>query len=98
MKAVIKCIFLIFLIYGCEVRPLEWDGSTLMQSRQHLPVEELLEGKDQELIDMSYFARPEWAEEAMQDFSGTISFEDTKLTFPKEKDYYPGEDIFPNCN
>ena len=40
---------------------------------------------------MSFFAKPDWATNATNEFSGTITFRDTDLTFPKEKEYYPGE-------
>lgn len=46
-------------------------------------------------MDMSYFAKPEWGNKALDDFSGTIIFQDTELNFPKEKALYPGENIFP---
>jgi CubicO group peptidase (beta-lactamase class C family) len=47
------------------------------------------------LTDMSYFARPEWAEQAIHSFSGSLSFEDTEMEFPIDRTYYPGENIFP---
>ena len=47
------------------------------------------------LIDMSYFTKPNWGTDALHSFSGTLVFQDTELIFPKEKDHYPGENIFP---
>ena len=89
--------YLCFALFmgACQNQPMEWDGSTLTQERAHLTVEELIEGHPQPLVDMSYFARPDWGEPALHAFSGTLSFQDTKLLFPKEKAYYPGEDLFP---
>lgn len=47
------------------------------------------------LLDMSYFSRPEWALEATDSFSGSVSFEDTELFFPIDRAPYPGETVFP---
>ena len=47
------------------------------------------------LLDMSYFSRPEWALEATHRFSGSVSFTDTELTFPTEREPYSGEKVFP---
>ncbi|WP_299754812.1 serine hydrolase [uncultured Pontibacter sp.] len=44
---------------------------------------------------MSYFAKPEWSTPATTPFSGTIILQETELSYPKEKAYYPGENIFP---
>ncbi|MEZ5073116.1 MAG: serine hydrolase domain-containing protein [Bacteroidales bacterium] len=44
---------------------------------------------------MSYFARPDWAKPAIHSFSGSISIGETELTFPLERAYYPGENLFP---
>lgn len=44
---------------------------------------------------MSYFAKPEWETPALAPFSGTIILQDTELNYPKEKEYYPGENVFP---
>ncbi|MEL6277105.1 MAG: hypothetical protein AAFU03_18540, partial [Bacteroidota bacterium] len=65
------------------------------QDRQNLTVEALVKGNAPPLLDMSFFAKPNWAKDALNHYSGTISFQDTELTFPKEKAYYPGENIFP---
>ena len=75
---------------------MAWDGEVLGQTRTKLTVEVLMKGAPQALMDMSFFAKPEWADEAKMPFSGTLIFEDTELIFPKEKEYYPGENIFPN--
>ena len=44
---------------------------------------------------MSYFAKPDWADEPAHSFSGSVSFADTRLIFPKDREAYAGEDIFP---
>ncbi len=45
---------------------------------------------------MSFFAKPEWGKEAIAPFSGVLILRETELNYPKEKEYYPGENIFPN--
>ena len=95
MKAFSKFIFLIFLVYSCQSRPTPWNGPALTQPRKNLTAEELAEGKAQPLMDMSYFAKPQWGKNAITPFSGTIILQDTELNYPKEKEYYPGENIFP---
>ena len=67
----------------------------MVQPRDHLTVEELLSGKEQPLVDMSYFAVPRWAKRAKTPFSGALIFRDTEINYPKEKEHYPGETIFP---
>ncbi|MCO6477806.1 MAG: beta-lactamase family protein [Phaeodactylibacter sp.] len=96
MKEAPKFIFLIFLVYSCQNRPVQWNGPVLTQPRKKLTVEELVEGKAQPLIDMSFFAKPQWANNAKDPLSGTIVLQETELNFPKEKAYYPGENIFPS--
>lgn len=95
MKAFSKFIFLIFLVYSCQSRPTPWNGPALTHPRKNLTAEELAEGKAQPLMDMSYFAKPQWGKNAITPFSGTIILQDTELNYPKEKEYYPGENIFP---
>jgi hypothetical protein len=95
MKRIQKIIFLLVFVYGCQPTPPDWAGPVLSQPRQHLSTAELLSGESQPLIDMSFFAKPAWAEEASHSFSGTISFNETEITFPKGKEHYPGETLFP---
>jgi len=93
-----KIIFLIFLLFSCQNKPMQWNGPTLTQPREKMTVEALTEGKIQPLVDMSFFAKPEWGNAALNSFSGTLTFQDTDLNFIKEKEYYPGENIFPNLS
>lgn len=95
MKEVLKFILLICLFNSCQHKPLSWNGPALTQPRQKLTIEELVAGKTQPLMDMSFFAKPKWGENALNSFSGSIIFQDTELTYTKEKEYYPGENIFP---
>ena len=98
MKEAPIFILLILLVFSCQNGPSQWKGSVLTQPREHLTVEELLAGKEQPFIDMSYFAKPEWAKNAIDSFSGTITLHSTELNYPKEKEYYPGENIFPKLH
>jgi CubicO group peptidase (beta-lactamase class C family) len=96
VKQIPTFIFLIFLFYSCQNKPSKWTGPTLTQARQYLTLEELIEGKAQPLIDMSFFAKPEWGHQANNSLTGTIYLSETELNYPKERAYYPGENIFPN--
>jgi CubicO group peptidase (beta-lactamase class C family) len=72
----------------------------LTQPRSQLTAEQLTveqtPGADTlALLDMSHFSRPEWALEATHRFSGSVSFTETELTFPIEREPYSGEKVFP---
>lgn len=95
MKVIFIFSCLALLVYSCRKAPAIWKGPKLTQPRDQLTVAHLLEDSKFPLIDMSFFARPEWAQPATRHFSGAISFEDTELIFPIERAYYPGENIFP---
>ena len=95
MKIYLILPFLALLVSSCQKEPPAWDGTKLTQSRDQLTVEQLLENTSLPLIDMSFYAKPEWANPAIHHFSGSISFEDTELIFPIERAYYSGENIFP---
>lgn len=75
--------------------PEPWNGPVLTPSRDQLTVEQLNRPDTPPLLDMSYFAQPDWAQEAGQPFSGSISFAETEMIFPKDRDPYAGEDLFP---
>lgn len=60
-----------------------------------LTVEQLPDKTDFPLICISYFARPELGKPAIHNLPGSISFEDTEMMFSLEREYYPGENIFP---
>ena len=95
MKKAVHLFLLMLMVVSCQSGPAPWDGPTLTQPRNDLTVDELLAGREQPLVDMSFFARPAWATKAKHSFSGTIIFKDSPLTYPKEKEHYPGEDVFP---
>jgi len=88
-------LFLVLLVNSCQNKPIQWNGPRLMKPRDQLTVEQLQGDSVLALTDMSFFAKPEWANQASRNFSGSVSFADTKMLFPKERDPYPGEDIFP---
>ncbi|MFK8162185.1 MAG: serine hydrolase domain-containing protein [Lewinella sp.] len=86
---------LLFLFCSCQPQPVAWDGPTLTKDRAHLTVEELTVGKELPLADQSFMARPAWSTPAKHSLQGTLKIKETVLTYPKEKEFYPGEDIFP---
>lgn len=96
LKVITTIIFSIGLFSACQPKPSQWNGPKLTEPRTKLTVDELVEGKALPLIDMSFFAEPGWGDQAKAPFSGTLIFEDTELIYPKEKEYYPGENLFPN--
>ena len=97
-KIVFGFLCFILLVYSCQNRPIRWNGPKLVQPRDQLTVEKLNNDSIFPLIDMSYFAKPNWGLEASHPFSGSISFVDTKLNYPKQRDYYPGENVFPQIH
>lgn len=96
MQKILILVTLLAVLSACQNRPVQWKGPVLTQPRNQLTADELLEGKAQPLVDMSYFARPDWGETALAGFSGTLHITEAVLDFPKEKDHYPGEVNFPN--
>lgn len=83
------------LFMACHQPPAIWDGPTLTQPRTQLTASALLQSASQPLMDLSFFARPPWAEEALTPLEGHLKLAETLLTFPKEKAFYPGENLFP---
>ncbi|WNJ19092.1 serine hydrolase [Pontibacter sp. G13] len=72
-----------------------WNGPVLSYPRTQLTVESLLTADSLPLMDMSFFAQPDWAESAKRSFTGTITLPSTSLIFPKARAYYDGENLFP---
>jgi len=95
MKIVLPLTCLAILVSSCQESTGTWEGPELVQPRDQLTVEQLLEMPTLPLIDMSFFSRPEWALMATHQFSGAITFIDTEMEFPIERAYYSGENIFP---
>jgi CubicO group peptidase (beta-lactamase class C family) len=75
--------------------PAPWSGPILTQPRTQLTVEQLNAAKSLPFVDLSFFSRPAWALDDAQPLSGTLSFAETPLTYPKERESSPGEDLFP---
>lgn len=71
------------LVHSCQKKPALWNGITLTQARNQLTVEHLQGDSIFAVIDMSYYAKPEWAQKAAHNFSGSMSFAETELIFPK---------------
>lgn len=96
MKRVLIIICLVFLVTSCTQEELApWEGPELSQPRDQLTVAQLQQNRFLPLVDMSYFAKPEWAREATHSFSGSVALDDTRMIFPKEREAYTGEDRFP---
>ncbi|GIV61544.1 MAG: hypothetical protein KatS3mg044_0410 [Rhodothermaceae bacterium] len=95
MKTVLTFLLPALLMGACRNEPVSWKGPKLTQPREQLTVAQLQGRQALPLMDMSFFAQPEWSKPAALPFSGALSFEDTELIFPIERAYYPGENIFP---
>ena len=91
---IVPCLAL--LVNSCNINKFTpWNGPTLTQPRNQLTIEQLQGDSTLALVDLSYYAKPDWAQEASYNFSGSVSFPDTEMIFPKERDPYEGENIFP---
>jgi CubicO group peptidase (beta-lactamase class C family) len=75
--------------------PVPWNGPTLTAPRTQLTVDQLTADDPPPLLDMSFFARPEWATNDAEPFAGAVSFAESDMLFPKTRDAYDGEDLFP---
>ena len=96
MKRVLILLCLALMVTSCnQEKPAAWEGPELSQPRDQLTVEELQQNRFLPLADMSYFAKPEWASEAIHPFSGSISFENTRLIYSIDREPYTGENRFP---
>mgnify|MGYP006292956877 CR=1 FL=1 len=81
---------------SCQLMgPEPWEGPVLTQPRTELTVQELLGDAVPEFLDMSFFARPQWASNTSEPFSGSISFSETTMIAPKNRASYENEDLFP---
>lgn len=98
MKRPILLLSFALLFSACRQKPAPWTGPELQQPREQLTVEQLLSGSQLDYVDMSFYARPEWAGEAKYSFSGSLSFPETELNYPTERAPYEGENIFPGLS
>lgn len=96
MKITSILFILVLLLNTCRHIPPDWNGTKLTQPRALLTVNQLHKDSVFRFLDMEYFAKPRWANNANTGFCGTITINETKLQYYKEKEYYPGENIFPN--
>ncbi len=100
LKIVPILFCLVLQVNSCRNIPVQWNGPRLEQPRDQLTVEQLVGDSIPAFIDMSYYAKPEWAGKATNNLSGSISFPDMAmtLTYPKEREIYSGENIFPGIS
>jgi len=96
MKILSILLSLFIIANSCfHKKPIPWNGPTLTQPRNQLTVEQLLSDSTFILLDMGFFAKPEWAQKTSNKFSGSISLKETKLNFPMEGAPFKEEDMFP---
>ncbi|MFB6320448.1 serine hydrolase domain-containing protein [Saccharicrinis sp. FJH54] len=95
MKLILILPLIALVMNSCGKEPADWSGPVLSQPRLQLTVDHLLKAQTFPLTDMSFFTMPEWAQPAVESFSGSVSFSDSEITYPIERAYYPGENIFP---
>ena len=95
-KRILIRFCLVLLVSACaQQAPAPWAGPELTQPRDQLTVADLQQNRFLPLADLSYFAKPDWASEAAHSFSGSVSFADTRMIFPKDRNPYDGENSFP---
>lgn len=75
--------------------PPPWNGPVLVQPRTQLTVDQLHGDDTPPWLDMSFFAQPAWAQHDAHPMEGTISFAETEMVAPRDREPYPGEDLFP---
>jgi hypothetical protein len=84
-------------VSSCQLfGPAPWDGPVLTEPRMQLTVDQLRGEETPPFLDMSFFARPDWASDAAGRFSGSISFSETEMIAPKTRASYEREDLFPD--
>lgn len=91
-------IVLGLMLVGSSCRhgsPAPWDGPVLTEPRTQLTVDQLTADAPTPLLDLSFFARPDWAHDSAEPFSGSVSFGESDMVAPKTRDAYEGEDVFP---
>ena len=95
-KYLIVALVLALAGTSCQLMgPAPWDGLILTEPRTGLTVDQLRGKETPPFLDMSFFARPDWADDSTEAFSGSISFTETEMIAPKPRASYEGEDLFP---
>lgn len=87
----------VLFLSACTAGPALWDGPVLTEPRSELTVEQLQAGELPELLDLTFLARPDWAEDAAEPLLGTLVLDsaDLHMDVPTTRDPYAGEDVFP---
>ncbi len=97
LPTIFRTLLVAIVLFGlsCSPPPAPWDGPKLTQPRDQLRVEQLQEDSLPAYLDMSYYAKPDWATAATHAFSGVISFAAKAINHPQERAPYEGENVFP---
>ena len=95
LSIVVAAFALAWIAWQLLRGPAPWDGPVLAEPRIQLTVDQMDAGAILPLIDMSFFARPDWALDAASQFSGRVSFSQAEMVAPKDREGYEGEDLFP---
>lgn len=86
----------VVFVTGCaRAEPEIWSGPSLTEPRIALTQDDLTSDQVSPLMDMSFFAEPEWAGPARTDFSGRISVSEAEMAFPLPRPHHPGENLLP---
>ncbi len=84
---------------GCKSSgPAPCGGTPMSEPRTGLTVEDLLEEETPPLLDLSYLARPDWADGGADAIEGSVALNavDLELDFPETRALYAGEARFPS--
>ncbi|MEJ1238040.1 serine hydrolase [Chryseolinea sp. T2] len=95
MKVFLIFPFILLIGNSCNKIPEQWNGKRLSRKRDQITVAQLQTDNTLALVDLSYYARPDWAGNAGYHFSGSIVVGDTQLNYPRGGEPYDGEDTFP---
>jgi len=95
LKTAVLALGVALALTACrDDAPEPWDEPVLTQPRTQLTVDQLLHDGAFPFLDLSFFARPDWAQGDPAPFSGSIAFEERTLVLTAPHEPYPGEALF----
>lgn len=72
---------LVLAATSCQIPgPALWNGPGIVEPRTELTVSDLNSSVVEPLVDMTFFERPEWANDATVPFSGSVSFAESQIS------------------